>query len=271
MGAVDIDGSPRRVNDDATAPWSAYGYTLDGFAEPDLAAPGRYMVGPVAAGSTLAAERPENMRGDYMQLSGTSFAAPVVAGAAAQILAARPDWTPDQVKGALMLTARHLPAAAPLSAGVGQIDAGAAAAVILPPNPNAALNAFVTSSGGSGRFFDAASWASVAQANASWASASWASASWASASWSSASWASASWASASWASASWASASWASASWASLSHEDNAEGEEYVPAEATAAPAEDVYSAELEYGFDVDGDGIVGAPPLVETAPVALP
>ena len=41
-------------------------------------------------------------------MSGTSFAAPVVAGAAAQLLARHPNWTPDQVKGALMLTARPL-------------------------------------------------------------------------------------------------------------------------------------------------------------------
>ena len=32
--------------------------------------------------------------------------APIVAGAAAQILSAHPSWTPDQVKGALMATAR---------------------------------------------------------------------------------------------------------------------------------------------------------------------
>jgi hypothetical protein len=101
------------------------------------------------------------------------------------------------------------------------VDAGQAVAVVDPPNPNAALDQFVVGAGdGSGLMFDAASWANVAQSDASWASASWASASWASASWASASWASASWASASWASASWASASWASASWA-----DNADGE----------------------------------------------
>jgi len=181
-----------------------------------------------------------------MQLSGTSFAAPIVSAAAAQILAAHPSWTPDQVKGALMLTARPANDAAPGSVGVGVVDAGKAVAVTNPPNPNAALNKYVVSaSGGSGKVFDAASWASVAQSNASWASASWASASWASASWSSASWASASWASASWASASWASASWASASWAnaswaSASYADNAEGDasedgEYIdPAELSA-------------------------------------
>jgi serine protease AprX len=270
VGAVDIDGSPRRTVDDQAAPWSAYGYTFDGFAKPDLAAPGRYMVGPVPDASTLPNERPENRRGPgYMQLSGTSFAAPIVAGTAAQVLARHPDWTPDQVKGALMLTAKTLPEALPLSVGVGEVNAGAAADVVDPPNPNAALNQFVVSaSGGSGKVFDAASWANVARADASWANASWASASWANASWASASWASASWASASWASASWASASWASASWASSSHEDGTEGEEPAPAEATSVSAQEVHAAELEYGFDLDGDGLVGPPPEPVSAPL---
>jgi subtilisin family serine protease len=162
------------------------------------------MVGPVPIASTFPLERPTNVTSPgYMQLSGTSFAAPVVAGAAAQILAAHPSWTPDQVKGALMLTAKPTPSAAPLSTGVGVVDAARAAAVTTPPNPNLALVQYIVSeSGGSGKVFDAASWASAASADASWASASWASASWASASWSSASWASASWADASWAFAS---------------------------------------------------------------------
>ncbi len=242
VGAADLDDSIATY-DDFAAPWSAWGYTLDGFAKPELGAPGRYIVGPVPATSTLPLERVTNVVSPgYMQLSGTSFAAPIVAGAAAQVLAVHPDWTPDQVKGALMLTAKSAPSARPGSLGVGIVDAARAAAVTNPPNPNAALNQFVITSAGSGKVFDAASWANVATsdaswASASWASASWASASWASASWASASWASASWASASWASASWASASWASASWASASYADNAEGE--VSAEGEYAdPAE---------------------------------
>ncbi|HJS69687.1 MAG TPA: S8 family serine peptidase, partial [Gaiellaceae bacterium] len=235
VGADDIDGSVS-TNDDYAPSWSAYGYTLDGFAKPELAAPGRYMVGPVPTSATLVTERPGSVVAPgYMQLSGTSFAAPVVAGAAAQILATHPTWTPDQVKGALMLTARPAGGSAPLAAGVGVVDVAKAVALLSAPNPNAALNAFVaTNTASGGKVFDAASWASTARANASWASASWASASWASASWSSASWASASWASASWASASWASdsqsaASWASASWASVSWSDNAETEQPSP------------------------------------------
>jgi hypothetical protein len=205
------------------------------------------MIAAVPNTSTLYLERPGNIKPyNTMELSGTSFAAPVVAAAAAQVLAAHPEWTPDQVKGALMVSAKDTPGATLGSLGVGMVDAGRAVAVVDPPNPNAGLNQFVVPAGdGSGPMFDAASWANVAQSDASWASASWASASWASASWAnaswasaswaSASWASASWASASWASASWASASWASASWASASWADNADNE--------AAGTEDVIDA----------------------------
>ena len=53
VGANDIDGSLSTWDDEA-APWSAYGYTLDGFAKPDIGAPGRYMIAPVPSTSTLA-------------------------------------------------------------------------------------------------------------------------------------------------------------------------------------------------------------------------
>lgn len=44
----------------------------------------------------------------YVSLQGTSMAAPHVAGAAALILQAHPDWNPEQVKAALMNTARPI-------------------------------------------------------------------------------------------------------------------------------------------------------------------
>jgi serine protease AprX len=216
VGASDLNGSPASAGDDFAAPWSAYGYTLDGFAKPELGAPGRVLVGPVPSSSTMAKEHPERLTAlGYMWMSGTSFAAPVVSGAAALVLGYHPSWTPDQVKGALMLSAQPTSAGAAL--GVGEVDAKAATMVANPPNPNLALNAFVGADGSGGLSFDAASWANAAQADASWNSASWNSASWTSASWNSASWANASWNSASWAAASWNSASWAAASWAAAS------------------------------------------------------
>ena len=218
VGASDT-GKSVSTNDDVTAPWSAYGYTLDGFAKPDIAAPGRYMIGPVPTSSTLYSERSDHIVAPgYIELSGTSFAAPIVSGVAALILGRHPEWTADQVKGALMLGAKTMPNAAPLSGGVGEVNAARSVEIQAAPNPNLALNSFVATNPISGqRAFDAASWASKAKSDASWASASWSSASWATASWSAASWASASWSAASWASASWASNALAAASWADLS------------------------------------------------------
>jgi serine protease AprX len=218
VGAVDI-GKDGNVRNDVAAPWSAWGYTRDGFLKPEISAPGRYMIGAIPAGSTLAAaggQDPKLVKQGYIELSGTSFAAPVVSGAAAVLLAVHPDWTPDQVKGALMVSVSPLPAAVFGSVGMGEINLKDALSVTAPPNPNAALNAYLVSTP-AGPVFDAARWSSGARTNASWSSASWSSASWSSASWSSASWSSASWSSASWASASWSSAAWTSASWSSAS------------------------------------------------------
>jgi hypothetical protein len=133
----------------------------------------------------------------------------MVAGLAADLLAEHPTWTPDQVKGALMLTAAPT-AASGYSLGVGEVDAAAALAVVDPPNPNAALATFLIPdpAGGPTPVFDAASWGTAAKANPAWAAASWGTASWGTASWGTASWGTASWGTAFWASASWGTASW---------------------------------------------------------------
>jgi serine protease AprX len=225
VGAVDIGGT-KAVADDASAPWSAYGRTPDGFMKPDLAAPGRYMVGPLPATSTLAVEKASNIVAPgYIQLSGTSFAAPVISAAAAQILAKHPEYTPDQVKGALMVSTKPV-ADAPLgSVGVGELQVSNANAVKNPPNPNKALNQFVTTDLTGSRLFDAVSWSDAAKANVSWDSVSWADVSWADAAWSAVSWADVSWESVSWADVSWADVSWADVSRTDSSYEDAAESD----------------------------------------------
>jgi serine protease AprX len=218
VGALD-QGATAATADDTVAPWSAYGHTADGFAKPELSAPGRYLVGAVNTASGIPSILPARIMSQngvyrvhtYMWMSGTSFAAPIVAGAAAQVLARHPDWTPDQVKGALMLSARALPQAG-FAGGVGEIDAAAAAAVASPPNPNEGLTQFVATDPATGeRAFDAAAWGSAAWGSAAWGSAAWSSAAWGSAAWGSAAWGSAAWSSAAWSSAAWSSAAWGSA------------------------------------------------------------
>jgi subtilisin family serine protease len=173
---------------------------MDGFHKPDLSAPGRYMIAPVPANSTLVATAPDRVvEPGYMWMSGTSFATPVVSAAAAQILARHRDWTPDQVKGALMLAANYLPNDSAMGGGVGEIDAGVASTIDNPPNPNEGLLPYVKADALTGvRAFDAVSWNEFVASGASWAQASWSSASWGAASWNAASWASASWNAASW-------------------------------------------------------------------------
>jgi serine protease AprX len=247
VGAADLGGTLWR-NDDTAAPWSAYGRTLDGFMKPDVVAPGRYMVGPVPGNATLATERADKLVAPgYIQLSGTSFAAPVVAGAAAQILAKHPTYTPDQVKGALMVSATPLPAAAPGSVGVGEIQVSKAWHVWRAPNPNKGLDAFVKQvAGATGPAFDAVSWLDVAKANVSWDDVSWDDVSWDDAAWSAVSWADVSWSDVSWSDVSWSDVSWSDVSWNDTSYEDAAEGDssaqpstyELGPGEADALMAD---------------------------------
>jgi serine protease AprX len=228
VGAIDLEGSVRVSKHDVPS-WSAYGRTYDGFMKPDIAAAGRYMVGAIPPGSTLASEKASNLVSPgYMRLSGTSFSAPVVAGAAAQILARHPDWTPDQVKGALMMTARRLtddevPRG---SAGVGEVNAWRATLVTNPTNPNRALNRYLVTDSATGAMsFDAVSWADDARESVSWDSVSWADVSWTDVSWADVSWSDVSWADVSWADAlAVADVSWEDAA----GNETEPEGGDYV-------------------------------------------
>jgi serine protease AprX len=227
VGAVDLEGSVNVRKHDIPN-WSAYGYTKDGFRKPELAAAGRYMVGPVPGEATLRAAKPENLvDASYMRLSGTSFAAPVVAGAAAQLLIDHPTWTPDQIKGALMQRARYIPEAPAGSAGVGEINAARSSMLSGPPNPNTSLNKYLKLDALLGTTeFNGTAWYAAAKASASWDSASWSDASWSDVSWSDASWSDASWSDASWSDVSWSDVLAA----ADVSWEDNAESEVANPA-----------------------------------------
>jgi serine protease AprX len=234
VGAVDLAGTAW-TSDDSRAPWSAYGRTPDGFMKPEICAPGRYMAGPIPMSSTLAAQKANRLVGNgYIELSGTSFAAPVIAGIAAQTLARNPSWNADQVKSAIMRRARSVPQSAQRSCGVGQVNAvQTVLSTIDTPNPNKALNRFLKQAVNGSTVFDAVSWTDV----------SWSDVSWDAVSWSDVSWSDVSWDAVSWSDVSWSDVSWSDVSWSDVSWEDNADGEtppaggsyELTPAEAAAA------------------------------------
>jgi hypothetical protein len=95
--------------------------------KPDVAAPGNRIVSLEAAGSYLATHYPSLHRAGtgsnaYMQLSGTSMAAPMVSGAVALLLQGTPGLSPAQVKLALQMGATYMPDAGLVGAGAGNVN-----------------------------------------------------------------------------------------------------------------------------------------------------
>jgi serine protease AprX len=211
VGAVDTQGTSS-TRDDVVPGWSAYGHSVMGFAKPDVAAPGRYMVGSVPMLGTLASTKPERVvDAGRMWMSGTSFSSGIVAGAAAQLLARHPDWSPDQVKGALMLKAKDLDGQ-DWKAGVGEINVEHSAAVSNPPNPNSNLYSFVNGASGD-RSFDGAAWTAHVAANPTWTTSSWSESSWSESSWSESSWSESSWSESTWSESTWSESTWTESTW----------------------------------------------------------
>ncbi len=191
VGAVDDKGTAS-LSDDAIPTFSAYGTTSDGFAKPDLVAPGKNLVARlVNSNMGLAGAHPANLLegGTYFRMSGTSMAAPVVSGAVALLLQDEPTLTPDQVKYRLMATANKSWAGySAAKAGAGTLDIFAAITGSGTQSSNTGLKASSLLTTGSAPVTSSVSWNSVSWNSVSWNSVSWNSVSWNSVSWNSVSW-----------------------------------------------------------------------------------
>jgi len=91
---------------------------LDYAVKPDITAPGADIVSARAKG-TLDDEKVDE---SYARLSGTSMATPHVAGSAAILAAAHPDWTGSRIKSALMSTAKVVTGQTVYDQGAGRVD-----------------------------------------------------------------------------------------------------------------------------------------------------
>ncbi len=137
VGALD-DNATSLTSDDLMAVFSSRGRTVfDNLSKPDLVAPGRKMVSlrsPGSALDTLFSDRQVTATGaltpEYYRLSGTSMAAPVVAGVVALMLERNPTLSPAQVKKRLKSTATALTFGTAFDRGAGLVNAYAAVSSI---------------------------------------------------------------------------------------------------------------------------------------------
>jgi serine protease AprX len=120
--------------DDGVADFSS----RDATRPPDIVAPGTAVVSLRVPGSTLDSEFPAARIGEsFFRGSGTSQAAAVVSGLVAQLLEARPDLTPNQVKALLKAGAVDLPADVSAD-GAGRVDLARTLALHTPSAADAA-------------------------------------------------------------------------------------------------------------------------------------
>ena len=98
-------GTATTVQGDVMAAFSSRGGTGQslGISKPDITAPG---VQILAGNTPMPATSSGGPAGELFQaIQGTSMSSPHIAGAAALVAAQNPDWTPGQIKSALMTTA----------------------------------------------------------------------------------------------------------------------------------------------------------------------
>ena len=230
---------------------SASEYTSRGTSSrtPDLAAPGRSVVGLLAEGSTIDRDHPEgrvagDSSGRLLRGSGTSQAAAVVSGAAALLLQADPGLTPDAVKAALTSTTQAVRGGDRRDVGSGQVDVSRALGVVQRAAAGYApakaqiskRQSFATSTGlgsleasrGSshlvdpetgqelrgevdvqGRAWDGRAWNRAASQDATWSEGSYLGAAWSGDSWAS----STSWKGVRWSGVRWSGVRWSSTDW----------------------------------------------------------
>ena len=160
VGAVNTYGTDYR-SDDTIATYSSRGPTrgyvtlsngarkYDNLIKPDIVAPGNKLIAAASPNSTLVTFFPQLKTGSLhdadeqvMYLSGTSMAAPVIAGAAALLIDTNPTLTPNMVKAILMYSAQPLKGYNTLEQGAGMVnfDGAVRVARLVKQNPGTLAN-----------------------------------------------------------------------------------------------------------------------------------
>ena len=246
VGAADTQNTLATA-DDTVAGFSSIG---NGTRNPDLVAPGVHIASLRDPGSSIdlqygatAAVGIRLFRG-----SGSSMAAAVVSGAAADYLSTHPWATPDQVKYAFTTAATSLANQSRNAQGAGELNLASALTVKTSMGPGQTRQSF-TAATGSGSLEAArggawvtsggvgltgekdifgnawnssaiatatshgAAWSGGVFNGAAWSGAGWSGAGWSGAGWSGAGWSGAGWSGAAWSGSTWTGAGWSGAGW----------------------------------------------------------
>lgn len=120
VGAID-DQKTVDPDDDNIYYRSSRGPTIDGIPKPDVVAPGVSVWSTLAPGSKVGESSPSAK--NYIELTGTSQAAPIVTGLVATLLEANKELTPLEIKEILVESAHTLLDVDIKAQGAGVVDA----------------------------------------------------------------------------------------------------------------------------------------------------
>ncbi|MEY2477891.1 MAG: serine protease AprX [Actinomycetota bacterium] len=239
VGAFD---DKQNVNpaDDSIPAWSSRGPTAQGLTKPDLVAPGRTLVATRSYGSAVESENPKALVSpSYIKGSGTSEAAAVTSGLVAQLLEARPDLTPDQVKAILKGSTSPMSGPSQTYQGTGRINLANALAA---PTPTATQVRTATGLGsleasragmnveadcdGDGTLevirgeidvrceeWNGGKWAGSAWTGSAWTGSAWTGSAWTGGKWAGSAWTGSAWTGSAWTGGKWAGSAWTGSAW----------------------------------------------------------
>ena len=168
VGACDTSNTGWTATDDTAAPWSAYGYTLDGFAKPDLGAPGRQHRRPGAShlDDAARASRARDVLRLHVDVRNVVLGSDRL-GCSGPDPGQEPELDPGQGQGRAHAD-RTADRRRGMALGVGEVNAKARVRRHEPAQPEPRPEPVRRPDGTGGLVFDSASWANTATASASW-------------------------------------------------------------------------------------------------------
>ena len=218
------DQGTATTSDDRLSTFSGRGPTLDGFAKPDILAPGEHVQSLRVAGVTyldskgLPVGEPSDV---YVRMTGTSASAAFVSGVAALVASEHKHFSPTQIKGAIVASGRAI-----TGSSTKAVDAALALTRMTTVNaglhPSKLLLQILLSSHAlrlkgvtwEGVTWDGVTWDGVTWDGVTWDSVKWDGITWDGITWDGITWESITWESVSWESVSWETITWEGVTWA---------------------------------------------------------